>query len=178
MDRQNHPRNLTRSMWYNWTIAYGAITLPLVLSLFMSLTWLPFAALFEVYALATLRKSDRLSTLNRCSVLPRIAMRILLVSALIMIIINIMCTDWLIPTVWRLKVYNNEIPFIVCLIISPVTAFFCAMSLWAGLGAAPAANASDVMDFMQATAWPLPYTTARRAIRHLSFFVSLQSWER
>lgn len=137
MDRQNHPRNITRSMWCNWAIAYGAITLPLVLSLFMSLTWLPFAVLFEVYALATLRKSDRLSSLSRCSVLPRMAMRILLVSALIMIIINIMCTDWLIPTVWRLKVYNNEIPFIVCLIVSPVTVFFCAMSLWAGLGAAP-----------------------------------------
>ncbi len=122
-------------MWRNWAVAYGAITLPLVLSLFMSLTWLPFAVLFEVYALTTLRKSDMLNSLSRCSVLPRIAIRTLLVSALIMIVINIMCTDWLIPTVWRLRVYNNEIPFIVCLIVSPVTVLFCSLSLWFGLGA-------------------------------------------
>lgn len=39
-------------MWRNWAVAYGAITLPLVLSLFISLTWLPFVALFEVYIIA------------------------------------------------------------------------------------------------------------------------------
>lgn len=118
-------------MWRNWAVSYGALTLPLVLSLFISLSWLPFVALFGVYALATLRKSGSLSA---CSVLTGIAIRTLVISAIIMIVINIMCTDWLIPTVWRLHVYNSEIPFIVCLIISPFTVFFCGMSLWLGLG--------------------------------------------
>ena len=75
MDMANHPQELTRTMWRNWAVSYGAITLPLVLSLFMSLTWLPFAALFEVYVLATLRKSDILSAVSSCSVMTGIAIR-------------------------------------------------------------------------------------------------------
>lgn len=130
----NNAKGLTSAMWLNWTVCYGALTLPLVLSLFMSLTWLPFVALAEVYVLSSLRRADILSAVSACSVLTGIVIRTLVVSALIMIVINVMCTDWLIPTVWRLRVYNSEIPFVVCLIVSPATAVFCALSRWCGLG--------------------------------------------
>ena len=121
-------------MWRNWTVCYGAITLPLLLSLFIPLAWLPFATLLEVYLLSSIRRSDILSTVSACSVLTGIAIRVLFMSSVIMIAINLMCTDWLIPTVWRLRVYNSEIPFVVCLIISPLAVLFCGLSLLFGLG--------------------------------------------
>lgn len=121
-------------MWRNWTICYGAITLPLLLSLFTPLAWLPFATLLEVYMLSSVRRADILSPVSACSVLTGIAIRVLFVASVIMIVINLMCTDWLIPTVWRLRVYNSEIPFVVCLIVSPLTVLFCALSLLFGIG--------------------------------------------
>lgn len=134
MHRSAQPRDLTTAMWRNWTICYGAITLPLLLSLFIPLAWLPFTTLLEVYLMASMRRSDILSPVSACSVLTGIAIRVLFIASVIMIVINIMCTDWLIPTVWRLRVYNSEIPFVVCLIISPLTVLFCVLSLLFGIG--------------------------------------------
>lgn len=133
MKTEEAPEALSAAMWRNWAISFGAIILPLVFSLFTRLTWLPFIALAEVYVLASLRRAEMLAPLSRCSVVSTIVIRTLTLSAAIMIIINILCTDFLIPTVFHMRVFNSEIPFIVCLIEAPVTVFFCILSLFEGL---------------------------------------------
>lgn len=128
------PAALTKAMWRNWAVSYGSLIVPVVLSLFTPLSVLPIVALLEVYLLASMRRTDILSPLTACSPMTGIAIRSLLLSALVMIIINILCTDWLIDTVVHIELYNSAIPFVVCLVITPVTVLFCALSLWANMG--------------------------------------------
>lgn len=130
----NSTKDLTRAMWLNWVVAYGAVMLPLVFSLFAPLSLLPFVALAEVYALAVIRRNDAVSVVSGCAVLTDLAMRTLVWTAVVMIVINLLCTDWMIPTVWHLKVYNSEIPFVASLIVFPTLFLMCALLLGLGVG--------------------------------------------
>ncbi len=125
------PDRILKTMWHNWLIGISAITLPMVFSLFLNKTWLPFIAFFEVYILMTLLKSNLIKGLDSCALFIRLSARILFLSAVVMLGINILCTDFFIPTVVHLELYNSEIPFIVCLITFPVTAIVCAYALFA-----------------------------------------------
>lgn len=140
MDSSKKPRELILALWRNWVICYGALRLPLLLSLFTPLIWLPFVALIEVYLLSTVRKPDILAPVSRCTPLTGLTVRILTIASLVMLVINLLCTDWLIPTVWRLHVYNSEIPFIVCLVMAPITMLFCSISL---LGGPPSSSSRE-----------------------------------
>ncbi len=94
--REHNPQNLMSTMWRNWAVATGALMLPMACSLFMPKIWLPFLALAEVYVLVSLRKAAIASAVSNCSALAGIAIRSLFTSALIMLAINILCTDWLV----------------------------------------------------------------------------------
>ncbi len=132
--RGHNPQNLMSTMRRNWAVATGALMLPMACSLFMPKIWLPFLALAEVYVLVSLRKAAIASAVSNCSALAGIAIRSLFTSALIMLAINILCTDWLVPASFHLELYNSEIPFITCLIVFPVTAVYCGLFLLLGLG--------------------------------------------
>jgi hypothetical protein len=132
--RGHNPQNLMSTMWRNWAVATGALMLPMASSLFLPKIWLPFLALAEVYVLVSLRKAAIASAVSNCSALAGIAIRSLFTSALIMLAINILCTDWLVPASFHLELYNSEIPFITCLIVFPVTAVYCGLFLLLGLG--------------------------------------------
>lgn len=130
----HNPQNLMSAMWRNWAISAGALILPMVCALFLPKIWLPFVALAEVYVLASVRKTAISSSVSHCSALTGIAIRTLVTSALIMLGINLLCTDWLVPASFHLQLYNSEIPFITCLIIFPVTAVYSGIFLMLGLG--------------------------------------------
>lgn len=68
-----------------------------------------------------------------CSLVIKVTAQILMLSALIMFVIEILCTDWLVPTVIHLTLYNSEIPFITCLVMFPVTVSLTALWLYGGL---------------------------------------------
>jgi len=121
-----------RTLWRNWAAAYGAVTLPILLGLFVPRIWLPFICLVEAWALISFGRSASLST-SACSLVMRVVSRSLMVSAILMFCIVILCTDWLVPTVIHLQLYNSEIPFVTCLVISPVTAIMCLVWLYGGL---------------------------------------------
>lgn len=120
------------AMWRNWAVGFGSVALLLVFALFTAKTWLPFIALAEVYILSSLIRGHFSSGMTGCAILPRMAQRTMLVSALIMFGINVLCTDWLIPARIHLNLYNSEIPFITSLVVLPVLAFFCAYTLVRG----------------------------------------------
>ncbi len=121
------------SMWRNWALSVGALVLPMFLALFISKTWLPIIVLGEVYVISVLRQMGNISSFTNCSVLSRITIRSLVLSAVIMLSINILCTDWLIGTKIHLSLYNQQIPFLTCLIIFPCAIFFSLLSLYSGL---------------------------------------------
>ena len=117
----------------NWIFAYGAITLPLLLSVFVPKILIALITLFEAWALVTIAKSGRWGFEDNCAFLMRVASRILLFTSVIMFGIVILCTDWLVPTVIHIELYNSEIPFITCLIVFPVTVIICLSWLYLGL---------------------------------------------
>ena len=138
MDRSDkgifNPDNLLNELWRNWAVAYGAITLPLLLSLWIPKVLISILTLFEAWFLIAALKSNWSNVVNKCSLVIRIASRIMLATALVMLIIVILCTDWLVPTVIHLELYNEEIPFITSLIVFPVTAVMCVVWLYMGFG--------------------------------------------
>lgn len=133
-ERESSVTRVLKNVWRNWAIACGAIMLPLVFALFTAKTWLPFIALAEIYILSIFMRSRYNRSLTVCSLPVWLSVRVLAWSAVAMLAVNILCTDWLVPTAVHLELYNPEIPFITCLIVFPVTAVLCALVLFAGLG--------------------------------------------
>lgn len=125
---------LLSAIWRNWAIAVGALTFPLLLAIFVPKIWIPFVCLAEGYLLVSLMRANLNSGVSSCSLIVRVSSRILLLTAAVMFVVVILCTDWLVPTVIHLDLYNSEIPFVTCLVVFPVTAVFCVLSLFFGMG--------------------------------------------
>lgn len=121
-----------KALWRNWALAFGAIVLPLALSLFVSKLWLPFIAIAEAYGLLALQKSDALSMKRSCMLTLRCAMYILTWTAVVMLAINILCTPWLIGRVVTFAIYNDEIPYVTALVIFPISTIVGALFLAGG----------------------------------------------
>lgn len=121
------------AMWRNWAIGVGSLMVPMALALFIPLSWLPLIVLAEVYLITVLRRYSNMTVFTDCSMLLSIATRTLTLSAIIMLGINILCTDWLIVEKIHLEFYNREIPFLTSLIVFPCAVFFGLLSLYSGL---------------------------------------------
>lgn len=125
-------RTVFTAMWRNWALAAGAIIFPILCALFLKRIWIPFVCFAEIYTLTMLSRSDSFRGLGACSLTVRVAVRILVIAAIAMLGIDILCTDFLIPTVVHLELYNQEIPFITSLVVFPATAIMCGFTLLSG----------------------------------------------
>ena len=125
---------ILRVMWKNWAIANGAIALLLVMSLYVSAIWLPLAAIVESYLLFTYVRSVRMDSAVGCPKLVRMSAMIVFASGMVMLAVNLFCTPWIIGRVVSFRVYNDDIPYVACLISFPLTALWCVVSLVSGLG--------------------------------------------
>ena len=121
------------NLWANWALAYGAITLPLVLAILVPRIWIPFVCLAGAYIVKVMIRRNLASHVSACSLVVNIAHRVLLLSALVMLLVVILYTDWLVPTVIHLELFNTELPFITCLVEFPILAIVAALTLYAGL---------------------------------------------
>lgn len=139
MHSQDKPRTyytaraLFVNMWRNWALAVGAIVLPILCALIFRRLWIPFICFAEVYVLSLISHSTSGGRNAGCNLLLRVANRILIVSMIAMLVIDLLCTDWLIPTVIHLELYNQAIPFVTCLVIFPATAVVCGLTLLFGV---------------------------------------------
>lgn len=125
---------MLKIVWRNWAVAYGAIILPILIAAFAPKIWVPFVCLAESYLLISLMRSDLDSVVSRCSLVIFLASRVLLLTSAIMFVVVILCTDWLVPTVIHLDLYNSEIPFITCLVEFPAAVVMCSCTLYLGYG--------------------------------------------
>ena len=128
--------HILNTLWLNWMISYGAITIPLLLGIFLPKLWLPFVCLAEVYLLVAYSRNYDSGRLGGCSLPVEMTIKALTIAAAIMFIVVILCTDWLVPTVIHLKLYNSEIPFVTCLIMFPVVAVLSVATRYMGMGEA------------------------------------------
>lgn len=122
-----------RNVWRNWALSYGAITLPLMAAIFVPRIWVPFICFFAGYALIVLIKRNQNKGALSCPMLMSMASKVLFISSAAMFIIAILCTDWLVPSVIHLQLYNTELPFVTCLVVFPVLAVLSAIFMRMGL---------------------------------------------
>lgn len=125
---------ILHNLQVNWAIAYGAITLPLILAMWIPKLVLPLLIFIEAWAIISAMRANYRGLFDQCSLILTIASRVLLISSAVMFLIAVLCTDYLVPTVIHLDLYNSEIPFVTCLVVFPVTAIVCAVWLFAGIG--------------------------------------------
>ncbi len=117
-----------RGLWNYWAIAFGAIALVMLCSLFISKTFLPIILFALAYALMTKIKSDNTCKKMRACYLMVWAMAIILFwSGLVMLIINISMSQWFFGGVFAIEPFNPRHPYICSLIIFPIALI---VSLW------------------------------------------------
>lgn len=116
------------SLWINWALSSGAIAGTMFLALFVTKLWLPAFVLGFAFMLMGRISAMRDSGTQICNILPYITIRILLITAAIMVGINLGYMRMIDPQQFADGTVNKNIPYITVLIISPVTA---AVSTWA-----------------------------------------------
>lgn len=108
-------------LWLNWLLGSGTITLLVILSLWLRPIYLPFVAFGFQFILFMRIRANRRSRLPICYILPFVVSRILFWSGTVMLVINILYTDHFVESVFDITTINRDIPFIVLLIIAPIT---------------------------------------------------------
>lgn len=115
-------------LWANWVAGTGAITLLIVLSLWVKPRYMALVALaLDLFIFSLIRK-NRESRVPTCLLTPFLCSRVILISAFIMAIINLMYSKWAINYFFNPSTVNVQIPFITQLIVAPT---LLAVTLWA-----------------------------------------------
>lgn len=116
------------SLWYNWMLGYGAITLLILLSLWLRPLYLPFIAFALQGCLFLLIRRNRAKEQPNCYILPFIVTRVLFWSGVVMVIINYLHISGQADKVFSAG--NPSIPFIAVLITTPITSLITGWGLW------------------------------------------------
>lgn len=120
--------NAIFSLWLNWAMSLGALTLPIFFSLFMPKIWLPLITFAIMGLLIIYNNSGHRYRTSSCSLIPQITIRILAISGFIMMLICILYVRGVMQHFYDSELLNEQIPFITVLVIAPVT---LVLSLWA-----------------------------------------------
>lgn len=117
------------AIWSNWAVAFGAISLIVLMSLWITHVWLPVLVIgvMAVVMAYARRKISRHGP--ACMFLSRYAVRILFCSAIVMFVINMLNIRWISGPLIDLDNYNGEIPFISSLILFPVSVIISGYGL-------------------------------------------------
>lgn len=169
-------------LWWNWTIAFGFVTAPVMLTLFIPRLWLPLIVfgmhLFLLWRIRHHRTGHRVV----CDLIPMVCSHVLLWSAIIMVVINLLHTQWF--DIWSQMEgvpVNKQIPFISILIIAPVTFLVSLIVLLSGESRSFCADCryrrGDEIErgflgvlFVKETAYQL------RMMIYISAFVTVAAW--
>lgn len=109
-------------LWVNWLIGSGALTLLIILSLWIRPLILPFVAFAMQFGLFLLTRHNRKRRIPSCYILPFVVMTVLFWTCIVMILINILYSTSLLDLVFDRSKSNEEIPFITTLISMPIAA--------------------------------------------------------
>lgn len=123
--------NVLKMLWLNWSLSFGSMAVLLLMSLLVPYIWLPVIAAAEALCLHHLRIPACQSTEDGAMTVPilKISTYALWISASVMMAIEILCTPFLVGRVIFIPMYNDEIPFITCLVVFPALALCSALWL-------------------------------------------------
>lgn len=115
-------------MFFGWLLAVGGIDLVIILSLFISKKWLPLAVLGIPAIILMMYGTEWQKKFNNCYRIPAAVILTLIVSALVMIVINIGNGAWE-PGWVKPQPHNEIIPYICALILYPIATIFSLIYL-------------------------------------------------
>ncbi|MDE6276876.1 MAG: hypothetical protein K2M06_02090 [Muribaculaceae bacterium] len=120
--------DILRMLWANWGFGFGSIALLLLLSILIPALWLPFIAVIAAIYLKWQRLPACCATDDGAATsgILTICIRALWMSAATMFAIITLCTPFLIGRVILIPMYNDEIPFVACLVLFPCLALSAA----------------------------------------------------
>lgn len=129
----NPERNITHetaifNLWLNWIVACGALVLPNVVSVYVPAIIVPLLTFALALLLSYYNNQSLRSRSAVCPQLPTIAMRSLILSGIIMLVILLSYSRGIVDHFFESELLNRQIPFLTVLIISPVT---LVNALWA-----------------------------------------------
>lgn len=115
-------------LWTNWLEGSGAITLLVILSLWVKPLYLPFIAFGMMAVLYYQIRRNREIRLPSCYILPFVVTRVLFWTGLVMILLNLVYNTPLAGYFLDISKINRDIPFICVLITSPITTVIAGYS--------------------------------------------------
>ena len=121
------------SLWLNWAIAVGSLVLVPLLSLYISKIWVPIVVLLIEISLYFIVRNNVVAKKPSCMKLPHIAMVSLFVSAIIILLVNLFYAQPFFDVDLLSKSVNRDIPYIVVLILAPVTFIVSLLNILKGL---------------------------------------------
>lgn len=116
------------SLWLNWTIPTGAFTLLTFISIWVSKMWIPFVALGLGIALWADLMRARGTQRSHCMLTTWLAVRVLLISALIMLGINTLSVKGILDEIYTAELVNPKNPYITVLVVATTA---LVVAIWA-----------------------------------------------
>lgn len=117
-------------IWINWAISTGSLALVLIMSLWVNKVWLPAVVIALQFILMARVRGNYTGSNTACLLMPYLVARILFVSAVIMVLINLYYMYFINPEEYITGTANKRIPYITILVLAPVTFL---TTLWAYL---------------------------------------------
>lgn len=102
----------------NWIICYGAITLQVVAGYWVNHIWMPYVGLLLIGLIVYLGNLTLRHSSTNCSIMPRHTVYILLISGLIMLVLNVLNTNFI--TNKYSEFSHQDYPFHAIFIVYPV----------------------------------------------------------
>ena len=113
-----------RALWDNWAIAFGAISLVMLCSLFVHKFWLPFILLgIALIGMSKLKAESGNNHITACRQILWAMVLIVFWSAIVMILINVLTAKWFFGGLAIVEPFNPQHPYISSLIVFPVALF-------------------------------------------------------
>ena len=129
MSTKNHTHETAIfDLWLNWVIAGGALSLPILLSVYIRPLFIPLISLALAGGLLAYDRASMRSHTAVCPLILTIATRSLFYSALIMIVISLIYARGVIWYFYDDESVNTAIPFVTLLIVAPVVFLTTAWS--------------------------------------------------
>lgn len=107
-------------LWLNWVMVAGAISLLVILSLWLPPAAMPVLAIVFQIGFFMQVRANRRKKMPSCYILPFLATRIFFWTAVVMVAVLYLYSRHLIENIFDGDTINAEIPFITVLIIGPV----------------------------------------------------------
>lgn len=128
-----HRTDHINSLWMEWVIAYGAITLIILCSFFIPKLWLPLVVLSVAWLLSRYIDRWRNRDVMKCVQITSVVTRSLVITTLIMGLCLLYNRTHILENALPRDLVNREIPYITSLIIFPV-ATVISLTEWIHFG--------------------------------------------